>query len=113
MWYEMQVVPINTGGLVKKAFEYEESLSAAGNGNAILIPDDCKTISVQTEPTGCAVKVQATIDTLNAVKTGTPVWLDWDYGEVTDNVQKKCNPVTALRLVQVGAGSSKIKVRAQ
>lgn len=110
----MQVVPTKSGGLLQRAFEISDSLAEAGNGKSIVIPDIMNVISVQVEPSGgCFVKVQTTLDRVNNVYDDSAIWVDWDYGLVSVNTQKKCVPVTAIRLVQDGSGSSIIKVRAQ
>lgn len=110
---EMQVVPIKDGPQKTFAFEYEESLSSAGNGKSILIPDGINSVTVQVEPSGCTVKVQATIDKIKEIINNNAVWVDWDLGDVTSNSQDACIPPSAIRLVQLNAGNSKIKVRAQ
>ena len=39
--------------------------------------------------------------------------VDWDAGAVSSTTQDVAYPVTALRLVQIGAGTAKMSVRAQ
>jgi hypothetical protein len=111
---EMQVAPIKDGGEKGFRFEYEESLSAAGDGNSILIPDDIQNVSIAVEPGGGSqVKFQYTLDKVETVKSGSPVWHDSDTGLSSSAYTDVLYPCTAVRLVQSGAGTSKIKVIAQ
>jgi hypothetical protein len=111
---EMNVAPTKEGGDVGlKAFEAKDELAAPGNGESILIPDDVKTISVTVEPTGATAKVQTTTNSVAEVKAGTETWVDWDLGAVAVDTNDTADPVTAMRLVQIGAGSSIMTMRAQ
>jgi len=112
-YVEMNVARVKDGGVKRFAFEYEQILSGAGNGDWILIPDDIFDISVTVAPTTCTAKVQLTTDKISEVKTGTPTAIDWDAGLVGSNSEDVFYPVTAIRLVQAGIGSSKLKVRVQ
>lgn len=111
---EMNVAPTKDGGDIKrKRFEAKDELAAASNGVSILIPDDIRGISVTVEPTGCTVKVQATTNSVAEVKAGTETWIDWDLGAVAIDTNDTCDPVTAIRMVQIGAGSSVLTMVAQ
>jgi len=112
---DFEVVQVRSGGVKTFAFEYEESLSSSGNGDWLLIPDDMSGISVTVQASGGATaKVQTTIDPLSVVKSGTGITaVDWDYGEVTTPTQDYAMPVTAIRLVQSGSGTTKMTVRCQ
>lgn len=111
---EMKTANVKDGGGREFAFEILEELEADGNGDAILIPDDIKQIAVTVVPTTATAKVQTTTDPIGVVKSGTGItWVDWDSGEVSAATQDVCTPVTAIRLVQVGAGSAKMSARAQ
>ena len=112
-WEEMQVVPTKDGVNRSFAFEFEQSLESAGNGSWIVVSDGVQSVSVTVLPVGCTVKVQTTTDLINTVKNGTPTPVDWDAGEVSSVSTDVFWPITALRLVQIGAGSSKLKVRSQ
>ena len=111
----MERVPVD-GEASELAWQYEDSLSGAGNGAAIIIPDGVNKISVTAIPAGgCSVKVQATTDKINDVEQekATVDWVDWDIGLSATTAQDVSDPCTAIRLVQSGAGSSELKVRAQ
>jgi len=95
------------------AYEYEQTLDAAGDGDWILIPADVVTVVVTCQASGTTAKVQTTTDTIAAITAGTETAVDWDDGAVSTATSAACTPPTALRLVQVGAGSSKLTVRAQ
>lgn len=113
-WKNMQIAPTKDGGDSHlKSFEYSDSLAAAGNGNSIIIPDDIQNIAIAIKPTGCNVKFQYTVDSVSEVKAGTEEWFDSDLGLVAVDTSDVLYPCTAIRLVQSGAGSSIIKVRAQ
>lgn len=115
----MLVVSVRNAGARAFAFEYSYELDAIGNGDWILIPDDIQNVAVVfTNTDGASGKIQATLDPIEVVKSGsgiTPV--DWDLGDVTDTAQDVAVPVTAIRLVQndlgSGSGKTKISVRAQ
>ena len=94
-------------------FEGSLSLSGAGNSNWIVIPNGVQTIAVTVTPTTATAKVQTTTDTIATLEASGEVAVDWDAGEVSSSTQDVCSPVTAIRLVQVGAGSSIMTVRAQ
>jgi len=112
---DLEVVQVRSGGIKTFAFEFVETLSSSGNGDWLLIPDDMTGISVTVQAGGGATaKVQTTIDPLAVVKSGTGITaVDWDYGEVSSPTQDYALPVTAIRLVQVGAGTSKMTIRCQ
>lgn len=113
-WVDMLRAPAKEGGLKSSAFEWSEGLVAAGIGNAIMIPDDIRYVTIQIEPyDGCDAKAQTTVDKVEDVKNDSAVWVDWIHEDVVENTQDWCAPVTAVRLVQQGDGYSFIKVRAQ
>ena len=114
-YLDMHVANVKDGGVKAVAFEREVTLSSAGNSVWILVPDDVQQISVTVIPTsGASAKVQTTIDPIAVVKSGagiTPV--DWDAGLITETTQDVASPITAFRLVQSGAGNTKMTARAQ
>ena len=114
-WKEMLVAPTQEGGAKNlKAFEATDHLDAPGNGTAILIPDDVRYIGVLSKPTGCETKTQYSNDLVSEVKAGTADWYDvWWLGFWDEDEWLPLFPVTAVRLVQNGAGSSDLRVRAQ
>ena len=109
---EMQVAPTK-GEEKKSAYEKSLPLAAAGNGAWILIPRGVSVISYVVAPVGCTVKVQFTNSPVATVKSGSPIAIDWPSGDVAVNTSDASRPVTAARLVQTGAGSSTLEMRAQ
>lgn len=110
----MDVCGENTGDARKVAWEKEIDLAAPGNSDWLLIPDEVQGLSVTLSFSGGGSgKVQTTTDVLNTVKTGSPVTVDWPAGEVSSTTQDFCVPVTAIRLVQINAGTAKMTVRCQ
>ena len=98
------------------AWEASESLAAAGNGSAIIMPRGIAGASVTVISDGAAsAKVQATTSKINDVtqEKATVKWVDWDAGAVLVNTQDYVMPCTAIRLVQAGAGATSILVHAQ
>lgn len=115
-WVNMDPAPTLDGGDVQlRAFEKEMSLDAAGNGKAVIIPDDIQNVLITIEPSGgCQAKYQWTNDSVYNVKQDlSVVWYDSDDGLVGSNTPDNIYPCTAIKLVQSGVGSSKMKVRAQ
>ena len=98
------------------SWEYEGDLAAASNGPWIEIPRMMQNISIQVEAAGGAsCKVQYTASARDTVEGGTPIIQDWDEGVITSGNVGSASfyPHTAVRLVQSGAGTSKITIRAQ
>jgi hypothetical protein len=111
---EMDVCGENTGDARKVAWEKEVNLVASGNSDWILVPDEVQGLSVTLSFTGGGSgKMQSTTDKLDTVKNGSPVAVDWPLGEVSSNTQDFCLPVTAIRAVQINAGTLKMTARAQ
>lgn len=99
-----------------RAFEYEETLVAIGNGKTILMPDDVSSVVVTaTFSAGASGYIEATSDVVQKVKNEDPnlQWIIWDSGTVDITTQDYCIPPTALRMVQVGAGEMTMTMRAQ
>ena len=96
------------------AHELQIDLAAAGNSAAVIIPQGVRQVAVQVDfATSGTGKVQASIDPVSVIKTGTPTWVDWDAGTVAVATQSSCVPVTAIRAVQVHSGTMKMTIRAQ
>jgi hypothetical protein len=113
-YVNMLAAPINEGDQKIVAWEYEQSLSGAGNGDSILIPDEVKQITLTLSfATGATGRVEATTSSIAKVKAGTAVWVAWDAGVVATTTQDALYPVTAIRAVQVATGTVKLEVRAQ
>jgi len=95
------------------AFEYQETLAAPGNGDWIMFPDGVNGASVELEVTAGEGYVEATLASLQDVKTGATVTgKKWDLSNVVATTQDYCLPCTAIRQVNV-SGTTKIKVRMQ
>lgn len=112
---EMSVAPAKVGFDKEFAFEAEDSLAAASNGEWILIPKGVRRITVTVVPGGGATaKIQTSTDSIEIIKSGTGITaVDWDAGAVSSTTQDVAYPVTAMRLVQIGAGFAKLSMRAQ
>lgn len=97
-----------------RSWEFEINLSAAGFSEWVIIPEKIKGISVTASFTGGASgKVQTSTDPVAVVKTGSPIAIDWPFGEVDINMSKSCRPVSGMRAVQIGTGTMKLTLRAQ
>ena len=116
-WEELQVAPTGDGGEKGFAFEISRSLAAAGSTKDIIMPDDVQGISVTAEASGGATAtIYSTTDPVSIVKAagaGTVTWVPWAAGAVIGATGGVFYPVTALKMTQVGAGASKLTVRAQ
>jgi hypothetical protein len=110
----MQLAPIEKGERDTYAWEYEDELESAGDGDSVLIPDDVQSVIVTLIPTAGTGKIQSTSDKLDTVKNdpGSVTWIDWDLGVVAVPTQDKCDPPTAIRQVNA-TGTTKMTVRAQ
>jgi hypothetical protein len=116
MAYVEMAVVVQSGSNLEGQFgyEYEDTGAAAGNGPWIIIPVDVRTVTVTCQAAGTTAKVQTTTDKIAVVKAGTAeTGVDWDDGAVSTATSAACTPPTAIRLVQAGAGTSKLTVRAQ
>lgn len=114
MWTTMNVANTQEGGDREFAFEYSESLSAAGSTKDILIPDDIQSVAVTAQASGTTVTVYITTDPVSVVKSGTGVtWVAWSAGAISTATGSVFYPVTAIKATQAGAGTSKIAVRCQ
>lgn len=114
-WVEMNVAPTTEGGAANlKAFEKTVSLASAASSDSILIPDDIQNIAVTAQASGTTVTVYSTTDDVAIVKSGSGItWIAWGAGAISTATASMFGPVTALKIIQAGAGSSKITVRAQ
>lgn len=109
----MSLAPLNKGDQQVQAWEIEDNLVAAGNGDWILVPDDVSNISVTLSFSGATGRVETTTDKIDTVENGTPVAVAWSAGTVGSTTQDAMVPCTAFRVVQVGAGTVKLTARAQ
>ena len=109
----MQVVSLRPNGRDKKfAYEFVSELDAIGNGDWVLIPEDVNLIAVTLEITdGSRAKTEATTDSIENIKADVAVGLDWDIGSTYVSQQDICRGASAIRLVQISTGSSKMSVR--
>ena len=115
-WKNMDVAPINIGDQKSVAFEYQEILTAPGDGVSVLLPDEIRWFSTTMSFTGGATgKIQWTTDLVSVVKSGAGItWEDSWWGEA-DETYTDLYPgvLTAIRIVQTGAGTMKVTMRAQ
>lgn len=112
---QMKVANTQEGGDRGFAFEYSESLAAAGETKLVLIPDGIQNVSISAEGAdGASVVVYSSVDTIDTIKLGTGItWIAWSAGSITSAVGAVFNPVTAIKMIQTGTGSSKLSMRAQ
>ncbi len=114
MAYKNMLVAPADGINPKNAYESEVALAAVSDSAWMLIPKDISDVSyVLSVAGGGKGKVQVTTDSVNTVKTGSPVAIDWPAGEVSVNTSDSSVPVTAVRLSQTFAGTTKLTIRAQ
>lgn len=110
----MNVAQINTGFQRTVAWEANIQLTSAGESDWIIVPDNVDGVQVQVSFTGGGSgKIQATLSPVATIKSGSPVPEDWDFGEVSTTIIESCEPVSALRAVQINAGAMTINMRAQ
>lgn len=113
-WVNMDVAPTVEGGGKNVAFEKTLSLDAAGSCASILIPDDVQNVMVTAQASGTTTTVYSTTSSIAAVKADSGVtWLAWTAGAIATATGTAYGPVTAIKMIQAGAGSSKLEVRAQ
>lgn len=112
---QMQVAPTQEGGEKLHAFEYSESLAGAGDTKLVLIPDDVKSVLVTAQAAGGAsAMVYTSTDLISVLKSGSGItWVAWTPGAVTSAQGAVFMPVTAIKMTQSGAGTSKLTVRSQ
>ncbi len=94
-------------------WEAQQTLAAASNGSAIIMPRGLNGASVTATTDGAQVSVETTTNKASDVEQelASVVWTIWDDGVVTVNTQDYVLPVTALRLVQGDAGATGIYIR--
>jgi hypothetical protein len=104
--------------ITDNAFEYSDTLSTAGDGDAVIIPTNIKSIYVSVIPSTDSCKVQMTTDLLADVEDDPDSvnWFDWSSGTVSSATIENLNPVTAIRQVNTngtGSGTTIMNVRCQ
>ncbi len=113
-WKIMKVAPLVQGENFEFSYEEEVELSGVSVSDWILIPRGVNIITVTLSVGGGGKgKVQASTDNVSVIKSGSPIAVDWDFGEVSVNTQDAGLPPTAIRLSQTFAGTTKLTVRAQ
>lgn len=110
---QVQMNRENVKGTPKNAYSYYEALAAAGDTDTVIIPSDVQLITVTAESTATGVTVYTTTSTIDMIVAGTETWVAWPSGSVTTATTDTSYPVTAIMATQVGAGASKIHIRAQ
>jgi len=109
----MNVVPDLYGQF---SYQYTDSLSAAGSGKSILIPAGVHSVAVTAQAAGggTSVIVYTSTDSLAVVEADSAVtWIAWAAGAITTATASTFYPVTAIKIIQTGTGTSSITVRAQ
>ena len=92
------------------AAEYSEKISGANNGSWILFPAGARLGAVTLENIAAGTaKLQLTTYKVRDVKSNDAVGVDWEEGDVTATIQKRVEPVTAIRVVSA-SGTWKISV---
>ena len=97
-----------------RSWEYEINMDTPGNSEWVIIPEKIRLISVTISfQGGASGKMQTSTDKVDTIKTGSPVSIDWPFGEVNTNQTKVCKPCSGIRAVQINTGIVKITLRAQ
>lgn len=113
-WKNMHVSQIISGSQKHVAWDYEEVLTAEGDGDWILIPDMVSIIVVTVSfQNGASGKVQDTSERTATIKNGDPVTNDWDAGIVSITTRDSADPPAAIRAVQTSSGIMKMTVTAR
>lgn len=113
-WKEMEVAPVAQGEITQFAYEFVVELSSVAVSDWIIVPTGINIVTVTLSVgSGGKGKVQTSTDGVLIVKDGSPIAVDWDFGEVDENTQDAGLPPTAIRLSQTFAGTTKLTVRAQ
>ncbi len=97
------------------AFEYDDTLTSAINGNSVIIPTNINKGAVTLQITGGGSgKIQTTTNLLqDVIDDNGVVWVDWDSGTVAATTQDILEvAVTAIRQVNV-SGNSRMMLRFQ
>jgi hypothetical protein len=113
---QMSVAGTQEAGARPFAFEYSQSLAAAGDTKYILIPDDIQNISItaQAAGAGTTATVYSSTDLISILKSGSGItWIPWAAGAVTTATASVFAPVTAIKMTQVGTGTSSVSMRCQ
>ena len=113
-WKNMDVAPSygNTNNHVP-AYEAEVNLAAGGSSDSIMIPNDVQNLSITIHFAGGGTgRVDVSNDSVYTVKTGAPAWTAQAVAAGTDALINMI-PCTAIKAVQVHAGTMKMVVRAQ
>lgn len=92
-------------------YEYEDTKTAAANGDSVLIPGDkkLKVISVTIIPTAGSGKIQTTTSSVADVMADAALWDDTNAGVVASQTTMALELCTAIRQVNV-TGSTKMTV---
>jgi len=102
----------NQNRSIRKSYTYKQTVSSAGNGDWIFIPNGVRMISVILEATGSG-RVEATND-FDAVDAGTTAdcVTIWENGVISSTTQSAMlAPVVAVRAVST-SGEVKLAVMA-
>jgi len=81
--------------------EFDETLSAPGNSDWILVPKNKSTISIALNPTAGSGRIEYTLSGIETVKTGSPIVAVWDHGNVSAYADDVLHKITAFRMVNI------------
>jgi hypothetical protein len=112
VWVDMALVNLEVRNPNKYAWEYQETLSSASEGVAVLVPAGVDNITLSLIVTAGSGKVQYTVSPIANVKNNTANWVNWDAGTVSATATDAIYPITALKQVNV-SGTTRLEVRAQ
>jgi len=101
----------DTQNIKAMSWDYKDTLSSSGNGNAVIIPPGVDSVQVALMPTAGSGKIQATLDKYEDVIDDPDAvdWVDWPSGVIAIGTQDSVNPPTAVRQVNV-TGTTKMNV---
>lgn len=103
-------------GIKNISYEYDETLTFVSvelTSNAIIMPNNIKSISCFLDLTTGSGKVQYSLNKIADIISGTSVvWKDWDAGSVSVDTDDVFYPVSAIRFV-CSSGVARLFLKAQ
>lgn len=94
------------------SWEYTDSLSGAGDGAYVLIPNWIRSVCVGLIISSGTGSIQFTLSSKAKVEAGTANWVTWDYGTVATTTTDVFYPCTAIRQVNA-TGTTVLEVIAR
>lgn len=103
----VDMIPINDKISKDFSYEYAETLSAAGNGNTVLLPNRKGLLTLTLSFTGTAEgTIQTSTDTIARIENGDIVWLDAWFGPFDATVNFFVFTCSAIRVVMTGGAGT-------